>query len=91
VNLLLFPMFAASGAFFPLTHAPRWLTWVAILDPVTYAVDSMRRVALSGSVPEHALEAVTLRAPTTNVVILCALFVSFAVPAVWLVNRPDDS
>jgi ABC-2 type transport system permease protein len=37
------PMFFLSGAMFPLTRLPHWLSVLTRLDPLTYAVDPMRR------------------------------------------------
>jgi ABC-type polysaccharide/polyol phosphate export permease len=37
------PMFFLSGALFPLGGLPGWLQLLTRLDPITYAVDPMRR------------------------------------------------
>jgi ABC-2 type transport system permease protein len=44
--LVMFPLMFASSAFVPLGALPDWLRVVAKLNPVTYAVDSARRLAL---------------------------------------------
>ena len=41
---LLMPMFFLSGAMYPVTGLPTWLTVLNRVDPLTYAVDPMRRV-----------------------------------------------
>jgi ABC-2 type transport system permease protein len=38
------PLFLLSGAMFPLTGLPTWLTVLNRIDPLTYAVDPMRRI-----------------------------------------------
>lgn len=43
LNLVVNPMFFLSGATFPLAGLPPWLAAVTTLNPVTYAVDAMRR------------------------------------------------
>jgi ABC-2 type transport system permease protein len=43
VQLAMFPMLFLSGAMFPLTGLPAWLEALTRLDPITYAVDPMRR------------------------------------------------
>lgn len=48
VQLLLMPMIFVSGAMFPLTALPAWLNVLAYLNPITYAVDPLRQVLLSG-------------------------------------------
>jgi len=40
------PMFFLSGALFPLHGLPTWLSIATKLDPLTYAVDPMRRAVL---------------------------------------------
>ena len=42
VSFVVFPLFFLSGALFPLDNLPKWLTILALLDPVTYAVDGLR-------------------------------------------------
>jgi ABC-2 type transport system permease protein len=49
MNFLVMPIFFLSGALFPLTSAPRVLTIVAALDPLSYGVDGLRG-ALTGIV-----------------------------------------
>ena len=43
-QLLVMPLFFLSGAMFPLTGLPTWLTVLNRVDPLTYAVDPMRRI-----------------------------------------------
>jgi ABC-2 type transport system permease protein len=38
------PMFFVSGAFFPVSGLPGWLGVLNRIDPLTYAVDPMRRL-----------------------------------------------
>lgn len=49
MNFLMMPMFFLSGALFPLTNLPGWMTWLTRLDPASYGIDPLRRVALSDS------------------------------------------
>lgn len=42
MNLVLFPFLFFSGAFFPLEDLPRWLQVLAVLNPLSYAVDLLR-------------------------------------------------
>ena len=50
MNLLLMPMWLLSGAFFPLTGVPAWLEWVMRVNPMTYAMATLR-AALGMGVP----------------------------------------
>jgi ABC-2 type transport system permease protein len=47
VQFFVMPMFLLSGALFPLTRLPGWLQVLTRLDPLTYAVDPMRRAVFS--------------------------------------------
>ena len=43
IQFFVMPMFFLSGALFPLTGLPPWLLSLAKIDPLSYAVDPMRR------------------------------------------------
>ncbi len=47
VQMIVMPMFFISGALFPVTGLPAWLTVLNRLDPLTYAVDPMRRLVFA--------------------------------------------
>jgi ABC-2 type transport system permease protein len=47
VQIIIMPMFFLSGALFPLRGLPTWLEVLTHFDPLTYAVDPMRRQVLS--------------------------------------------
>ncbi len=42
-QVLMLPMFFLSGALFPLNNLPTWLTILTHINPLTYAVDLVRR------------------------------------------------
>ena len=44
MNLFLLPMWLLSGAFFPLSGAPPWLSWLMQINPLTYGMAGLRRV-----------------------------------------------
>src|SRR5205823_14105626 len=44
MQMVMMPMFFISGALFPVTGLPRWLEILNRLDPLTYAVDPMRKI-----------------------------------------------
>jgi ABC-2 type transport system permease protein len=46
-QMLVMPMFFISGALFPVSQLPAWLAVLNRIDPLTYAVDPMRRVVFS--------------------------------------------
>lgn len=47
MQLLLFPMLFLSGALFPLKGLPTWLAVITRINPLTYAVDPLRRVVFA--------------------------------------------
>jgi ABC-2 type transport system permease protein len=49
MQFVVLPMFFLSGAMFPLTGLPQWLTVLTRLDPLSYAVDPMRRAVFAHS------------------------------------------
>lgn len=57
MNLFLLPMWALSGALFPLSGVPEWLAWVMRINPLTYGVAGVRHTLylnapeLTGQVP----------------------------------------
>ena len=48
MNLLLMPMWLLSGAFFPMAGVPIWLEWVMRLNPMTYAMATLRAAMGTG-------------------------------------------
>jgi ABC-2 type transport system permease protein len=59
VQMLMMPLFFLSGALFPLTGLPGWLTVLTRLDPLTYAVDPIRRLVLAHAAPGMPFAGVT--------------------------------
>ena len=53
MNFLMMPMFFLSGALFPLTNLPGWMTVLTRLDPASYGIDPIRRVVLANSGLAH--------------------------------------
>ncbi|MGI8802994.1 MAG: ABC transporter permease [Solirubrobacteraceae bacterium] len=47
MQMIVMPMFFISGALFPVAHLPGWLAFLNRIDPLTYAVDPMRRLVFS--------------------------------------------
>jgi ABC-2 type transport system permease protein len=43
-QMVMMPMYFLSGAIFPVAGLPQWLTILNRIDPMTYAVDPMRRI-----------------------------------------------
>jgi ABC-2 type transport system permease protein len=47
MQMVVMPMFFLSGAMFPVGHLPGWLAVLNRIDPLTYAVDPMRRLVFA--------------------------------------------
>lgn len=61
LNFLVQPAFFLSGALFPVTGLPGWMTALTRVDPLSYGVDPIRRIVLSGSgVPSPVLDELSL-------------------------------
>jgi ABC-2 type transport system permease protein len=49
MNFLVMPLYFLSGAMFPVGSAPTWMRVLMTIDPLTYGVDALRHVVLSGA------------------------------------------
>lgn len=49
MNFVVMPMFFLSGALFPISNLPEWLTAAVYIDPLTYGVDALRYAILGKS------------------------------------------
>jgi ABC-2 type transport system permease protein len=47
MQMIIMPMFFLAGALYPITNLPGWLTVLNRIDPLTYAVDPMRRLVFN--------------------------------------------
>jgi ABC-2 type transport system permease protein len=47
MQMIVMPMFFLAGALFPVTNLPGWLAVLNRIDPLTYAVDPMRRLVFN--------------------------------------------
>jgi ABC-2 type transport system permease protein len=61
INFMVQPAFFLSGAMFPLTGLPGWMTVLTRIDPLAYGVDPLRRVVLAANgTPAAALDRLSL-------------------------------
>jgi ABC-2 type transport system permease protein len=79
-NFLVMPMFFLSGALFPLFSAPKIVQYVSMVNPLTYAVESLRFVLVGQSTMPIML--------SLGVLVLFFLLCAFA--AVYLFNRMEE-
>jgi ABC-2 type transport system permease protein len=43
LSVLMTPLLFLSGVMFPISALPGWMSWLTLVNPLTYAVDAMRR------------------------------------------------
>lgn len=60
MQVIIFPMFFLSGAFFPLTAVPFWMSVLAKINPLTYGVDGLRQIILNSQVPQEVINQLVL-------------------------------
>jgi ABC-2 type transport system permease protein len=98
MQFFMLPMLFLSGALFPLGDLPGWLVALTRLDPLTYAVDPLRRAVFSAQdLPPEALQrfpvGVEVFGWTLPVVAEVGVVVAFAAVfltlAVRSLGRPD--
>jgi len=72
-QVLTMPIFFATNAIYPIELMPSWLRVIASLNPLTYEVDALRTLMLSGGASTFGL-------PQDLAVLLCtsALLVAIA-------------
>lgn len=60
MQFLMMPMFFLSGALFPLSSAPGWLTAMASFNPLTYGVNLLRGIVFNNAeMPQEIAKALT--------------------------------
>jgi ABC-2 type transport system permease protein len=97
-QMLLMPLFFLSGALFPLGNLPAWLQVLTRINPLTYAVDPVRRAVFAHL---HAPPAVVhrlnpgvtwggWRVPTAiELLIVATMGVAMLAIAIWQFRKAD--
>jgi ABC-2 type transport system permease protein len=49
MQIIITPLIFLSGVFFPINNVPVWLEVISKFNPLTYGVDAIRQVFLSGN------------------------------------------
>ena len=97
-QMLLMPLFFLSGALFPLSNLPGWLQFLTRIDPLTYAVDPVRRAVFSHlNAPAAVVHRLnpgvtwgTWRVPTSvEVLIVAAMGTAFLAVAIWQFQKAE--
>jgi ABC-2 type transport system permease protein len=81
MTFLVMPMFFLSGALFPLTNLPAWMTVLTRFDPVAYGMAPIRKAVLDGAgVPAAVLDrftAITIGSYTLPAALDVAVLLAF--------------
>ena len=77
INFIIMPMFLLSGAIFPISNLPSWLSVVVNINPLSYGVDIMRWV----------MTGVTERGPAIDLMILSIVCIISTTVSVYLFSK----
>jgi ABC-2 type transport system permease protein len=72
-QLITMPLFFASNAIYPLSIMPAWLRYLAMVNPVSYTVDAMRAMLLTGDYSNLPLDIAAISFSTILFVALASL------------------
>ncbi len=89
MQVLIFPMFFLSGAFFPLTSVPGWMSILSRINPLTYGVDAARQILLGPQTPAAVLAKLSIYPIHIDILALIIISVLTVSAAVWAFNRRD--
>ncbi|RLC34699.1 MAG: ABC transporter [Candidatus Nealsonbacteria bacterium] len=87
MQMLIFPMFFLSGAFFPLTAVPTWMGAIAKINPLTYGVDAFRQIVLGNQVAQSVLEGLAINSVIADTLFLVGFSVVMVGAAVIAFNK----
>jgi len=74
MNFVIFPIFGLSGAIFPLSNLPSWLSPFTKIDPLTYGVEGIRYGLLGSSHINPAACAIVLGSFTAIMIVTGSYF-----------------
>lgn len=77
VNFVIMPMFLLSGAIFPISNLPPWLSTVVNINPLSYGVDIMRWI----------MTGISERSPALDLTVLSLICVLTTTISVYLFSK----
>jgi len=89
MNVLVFPMFFLSGAFFPLTSIPTWMLVLSKINPLTYGVDAIRQIILGAQIPPEVAKQIILHSVYTDALFLVGFSLVMISAVVWAFGKRD--
>ncbi|MBI5207318.1 MAG: ABC transporter permease [Candidatus Firestonebacteria bacterium] len=87
MNIIVFPMFFLSGAFFPLHSIPLWMTIFSRINPLTYAVDAFRHIILSPQISTDIAKNIFLNPMYINAIYLFIFSILMVLSASIMFNK----
>ena len=94
VQIIVMPLIFLSGVFFPVNNVPTWLEVISKINPLTYGVDSIRQIFLSGTLEQNnPVIGITIMGHTMNIVedtfIVFTFGVLMLILATWSFNKQE--
>jgi ABC-2 type transport system permease protein len=74
-QVITFPLFFASSAIYPTSIMPGWLRAISTVNPLTYGVQAMREMLLSGNYSNLPLDIAVLGAYTLVLIAIASLMI----------------
>jgi len=87
IQMFIFPMFFLSGAFFPLTTVPKWMSVLSDINPLTYGVDALRKIILNDQIAPEVMQRIILHPLHVNALFLITFSVVMISAAVYAFNK----
>jgi len=78
MNFLVLPIYFLSGALFPLVGLPVVLKWITSADPLSYGIDGMRSVLLTGAGHFGVM---------TDLIVLCSIGTVFLIAGAYRFSK----
>lgn len=89
MQLFIFPMFFLSGAFFPLTSVPHWMTFLSRMNPLTYGVDATRQIILGAQIDHNVISRLAIHPVYVDAIFLMIFSLVMMSISVVAFNRKD--
>ncbi|ACX51707.1 daunorubicin resistance ABC transporter, inner membrane subunit B [Ammonifex degensii KC4] len=86
MNFLVMPLYFLSGAMFPLTNVPAWMSTLMHFDPLTYGVDALRHLIFAGAHPQ-VLAFLVHFSFTTDLLVLASMVLVLGGIGSWFFSR----
>jgi len=67
------PLFFASNAIYPVSLMPAWLRYITVINPLSYVVDAMRSLLVTGDLSSLPLDMLALTIATVGMVTLASI------------------